>query len=132
MIVDGVERGTLPVTVRDLEPGMHDVRFEAGEAFGVQARRVMVPEEGMVDLGEVTLDRERVEVLIALQSPFASVAVTRFGGLPEPVSGPWPRTIYLPEGKYTLTAAQRGKKAQMVMLDLTLDKPKREVVVRLR
>lgn len=132
VIVDGVERGTLPVTLRDLEPGVHVVRFEAGEAFGVDERRVMVPEEGMVDLGEVTLDRERVEILIALQSPFASVAVTRFGGLPEPVSGPWPRTIYLPEGKYTLTAAQRGKKPKMVMLDLSLDKPKREIVLRLR
>lgn len=132
MIVDGVERGTLPVTVKDLEPGMHEVRFEAGEAFGVDERRVMVPDEGVVDLGEVTLVRERVEVLIALQNPFASVAVTRFGGLPEPVSGPWPRTIYLPEGKYTLTAAQRGKKAKMIMLDLSLDKPKREIVLRIR
>jgi len=132
MIVDGVERGTLPVTVRDLEPGVHEVRFEGGEAFASEKRRVMVPEGEMVDLGEVALKRERVEVLIALSNPYASVALTPIGGLPEPVSGPWPKTIYLPEGKYTLTAAKRGKRAQMVMLDLSLDKPKREIQLRIR
>ena len=54
LVVDGVERGTLPVTLTDLEPGMHEVRFEAGEAFGIDRRRVIVPEEGIVDLGEIT------------------------------------------------------------------------------
>jgi hypothetical protein len=132
MFVDDEARGALPQVVDDLQPGVHMVRFEGGEAFEPSTRRVIVEADDTVDLGTIALERTKVEVLVALMTPTASVVLTPIGGLPEPVSGPWPKSVYLPPGKYTLAAAKRNKTPVMVMLDLSLDKPRREVVLKIR
>jgi hypothetical protein len=132
VFVDGEERGELPISLTDLEPGMHALRFEGGEAFATETRRLEVSPGEVTDLGEIQLVRDKVEVLVTVLSLHASVALTPIGGLPEPVGGPWPKKLYLPEGKYTLTATKRGKKPAMAMLDLSLEKPTREIVLRVR
>ncbi len=71
----------------------------------------------------------RVEVVITLLTPNASVVLTRFGEMPQQVSGPWPVTLHLEPGKYTLTGSRMGKRPIMRMLDLSLDRPRREVTL---
>jgi hypothetical protein len=95
----------------------------AGHAFRAPAFTATLPKANVV---------ETVEVVVTLLTPHASVALTPFGGLPEAVSGPWPRVLALAPGRYTLTAAKMGKAPVMRMLDLSLDQPRREVSLALR
>ena len=75
---------------------------------------------------------DEVEVVITLLTPGASVLLTKFGQNPELLPGPWPRSIHLPPGKYNLAATKAGNATFMRLLDLSLDRPRREVAIVLR
>jgi hypothetical protein len=95
----------------------------ASQVFRAPAITVMLPKANVA---------QNVEVVVTLLTPHASVALTPFGGLPDAVSGPWPRILSLAPGRYTLTAAKMGRAPVMRMLDLSLDQPRREVSLALR
>ncbi|MCA9618897.1 MAG: hypothetical protein KC731_07745 [Myxococcales bacterium] len=132
VFVDAEERGILPLTLRDLSPGSHALRFEGHAGLAPLERRIAVDPGRIVDLGMIRLDQIRVEVVVSVSSPYANVALTPIGGMPEALPGPWPRAIYLDPGKYTISATKRGRTPAMRMLDLTLDRPHREVALSIR
>ncbi len=55
VFVDGVERGTLPLTVDNLAPGTHKLRFDGGDKFESKEREIVVESGRVADLGAVEL-----------------------------------------------------------------------------
>jgi hypothetical protein len=55
VFVDGVERGTLPLTVDNLAPGSHKLRFDGGDKFESKEREIVVESGKVADLGAVEL-----------------------------------------------------------------------------
>jgi len=131
MFVDGSRKGQLPLTVTELRPGLHDVRFE--DASG--RKRVVQIDLGADehrDFGTVAFDPSKVQVVISLATPGTAVMLQPEGGQQRQLSGPWPMTLELEPGKYALVGAGRGRQTYVRPLDLKLDRPYREVTVRLR
>lgn len=70
-----------------------------------------------------------VDVVITLLAPRASVTLTQFGTNPRSLFGPWPQTLRLAPGRYTVTAYRPGSKIFQRQLDLDPARPKREVAI---
>lgn len=102
-------------------------QWPAPDAF-----RVSLPAVPELPPAPAEVPEGRVEVVITLLTPQAAVALTRFGEMPQQLSGPWPVTLHLEPGKYTLTASRMGKNTIMRMLDVSLDRPRREVTLQVR
>ncbi|MEM6789583.1 MAG: hypothetical protein AAF928_14330 [Myxococcota bacterium] len=131
MYLDGVDRRALPLTLTDMLPGVHDVRFE--DAVG--RKRVIQVELGadeLLDLGTVRFDAARVQVVVALATPGTTVLLQADGTKPRYLGGPWPMSLELHPGRYTLIGARGGKQTYVRLLDLDLDRPYREFTVRSR
>jgi serine/threonine protein kinase len=101
VLVDGVERGGLPLTLTDLAPGAHIVRFDAGDRHERIERTVEVKPGVVEDLGAVRLAVLRGQLAIEIATPGATVALFQTA----------------PNGVETkLPVRDRGK--QQVMIDL--------------
>lgn len=71
----------------------------------------------------------KIDVVIALLAPRANVTLTQFGTNPRSLFGPWPQTLRLAPGRYTVTAYRPGSKLFQRQLDLDVTRPKREVAI---
>jgi hypothetical protein len=78
------------------------------------------------------VDTAKIRVTVAFAGGgSASVMLARPGAPPEQLPGPWPRVLELDPGTYVLTAVRRGRPGFVRTLDLTPDRPQREVVIQL-
>src|SRR5690606_13018181 len=72
----------------------------------------------------------RVAVTIAFVGERASITLTQLGSNQRMVHGPFPTTLRLEPGRYTLTAYRPGSPIFQRQLDLDLASPNREVAIR--
>ena len=72
----------------------------------------------------------KVAVTIAFVGGRASITLTQFGSNQRMVNGPFPTTLRLEPGRYTLTAYRPGAPIFQRQLDLDLASPNREVAIR--
>lgn len=68
LFVDGVEKGTLPVELKDLQPGTAKLRFNGGDAWAASERTVELKAGETVDLGMVNLAPLKVKVTFRLET----------------------------------------------------------------
>jgi hypothetical protein len=73
----------------------------------------------------------KIRLTVAFAGPSASVLLGKAGRHPEQLPGPWPRVLELEPGTYVLMAMRSGRAAFVRTLDLTPDRPQREVVIHL-
>lgn len=131
MFVDGLEKGSLPLTVSDVPPGVHDVRFEdpAGRKRVIQ---IEIGADEHRDLGTITFDETKVQVVISLSTPRTVVLLKPENGKQKQLTGPWPMSLELDPGTYSLVAARRGRQTYARPLVLDLERPYREINIQLR
>ena len=85
-----------------------------------------------LDLDRITLPERKIQVTLSLLTPGAAVVIAPHGGAARPLSGPWPMTLELLPGSYSIFAAGGGYKPQSIPLHLTSKMTRREVMIRLR
>jgi hypothetical protein len=71
----------------------------------------------------------KVAVTVLFSGPRASITLTQFGTNQRMVNGPFPTTLRLEPGQYTLTAYRPGARIFQRQLDLDLSLPSREVAI---
>lgn len=131
MFVDGLKKGSLPLTVSDVPPGVHDVRFEdpAGRKRVIQ---IEIGADEHRDLGTIAFDDTKVQVVISLSTPRTVVLLKPENGKQKQLTGPWPMSLELDPGTYSLVAARRGRQTYARPLVLDLERPYREINIQLR
>ncbi|MCA9620479.1 MAG: hypothetical protein KC731_15765 [Myxococcales bacterium] len=94
--IDGKRRGTLPILVDDLSPGMHRLRFTAPGRRPVE-REVEVRRGAIEHLHDLTLPLAEGRLTVRLVSPGARLLVGRKGSIAgrQALYGPWPRVLEL-------------------------------------
>lgn len=104
--IDGAPRDVrAPVA---LPPGPHTVRIEAPGYQAVE-REVTIEPGASLALGEITLVGQLQPVIVEVEPKSAYVMVTRSGELTgRRYAAPWPRTIELEPGHYTVVAFRNG------------------------
>jgi serine/threonine-protein kinase len=112
VLVDGVDRGELPVRLTDLAPGAHKLTFE-GERYEPTERTVDLAAGQTKDLGAVTLKVRRGRLTVELATPGATVLLTRIGAdaarTEKVLPGPWPMAVELDASSdWRVTASLRG------------------------
>jgi serine/threonine-protein kinase len=115
VIVDGTDRGPLPIELKDLAPGNHKVRFDGGDRYEKMERSFDVVGGEVKDLGEVRLKVLHGQIKIDLQTSGASVTLVRRGDKkvekkvndPDMLSARKPLDIDPGEG-WKLIASKRG------------------------
>jgi hypothetical protein len=119
--VDGVPRGTAPLHVDDLAPGVHELRFSApgvepwgqtvdihvGERHEVLARAVSSPANGVLQVRGTVTDEGGAEALRGAQ--------VWIDGEPRGIT---PLTLDLPRGPHSVRVAYRGQEAPIQVIDL--------------
>ena len=119
--LDGLDRGYAPLSVEDLLPGPHEIRFRApgvdpwtetfelkvGETHEVVARPFTMPETGMIDVHATVAGGDGVV-------PLKGAAIFVDG---EP-RGVTPASIELPRGPHSIRVAYRGEEAPVQVIDL--------------
>ncbi|HVY47714.1 MAG TPA: PEGA domain-containing protein, partial [Minicystis sp.] len=109
-IVDGVDRGSLPLRLRDLPAGAHRVRFEGGERFESIERSVDVAAGRSVDLGTIKLRLLKGRARIEVADTGARVTIEQ-NGSEHLLRGPWPMTVEIDATRPArLLAHRRGYK----------------------
>lgn len=131
MFVDGAKKGALPLTISDVAPGVHDVRFE-GPGGRKRVVQIELGSEEHRDLGTIAFDETKVQVVITLSTRRTVVLLKPERGKQRQLTGPWPMSLELDPGSYSLVAARRGAQTYARPLVLDLDRPYREINVRLR
>ncbi|WP_437292113.1 PEGA domain-containing protein [Sorangium sp. So ce406] len=79
VLVDGVEKGTLPVEV-SVPPGEHKIRFEGGERYEPLEKTVEVGQGEAKDLGTVALKVVKGQITLDLATSGASVKLVNAKG----------------------------------------------------
>jgi hypothetical protein len=130
LLVDGRERGTLPLTVDDLAAGKHELRFEASKHKPL-VKHVSLAAGELLELGDVSLTPAKVSLVIHLPSDGTTVSLAKKGEPAEVLSGTFPKTLELAPGRYEVFAARRGQTWSRP-LDLSLERPRRELTIGLR
>jgi serine/threonine-protein kinase len=82
VLVDGADKGPLPVELKDLAPGSHKVRFE-GDRYAPKEETVEVVANQMKDLGAVQLKVLKGTLTLELATAGASVTLTGQGAKKE-------------------------------------------------
>ncbi|MBW2453961.1 MAG: PEGA domain-containing protein [Deltaproteobacteria bacterium] len=132
LLLDGSDRGPLPLELPDLSAGRHQLRFVGGDDWAPLDKTVTLAAGELVDLGTITLPERKVEVTLTLLAPGANVVIAAHGAAGRPLSGPWPMTLQLTPGSYAIFAAGGGLKARSIPLHLTRSMTRREVQIGLR
>jgi hypothetical protein len=83
-------------------------------------------------IGAAPAPPRQVKLTMTLLDSYANVTLTREGEKGQILSGPWPLTLQLEPGRYTVTALGPDFTYFQRQLDLALDRPEREVVIRLQ
>lgn len=130
LLVDGDERGSLPLRLDDLSAGVHELRFEGAEDQQPLERQIMVKAGEVLDLGTITLSPRKVQVTLRVPSAGVTVCIARHGHEADVLRGPYPKTLDLEPGHYALFATKQGRNLSLPLL-LTLDRPERDVTIRL-
>ena len=73
VFVDGTEKGTLPVELKDLSPGSHKLRFEAGDRYDKLEQTVDVETGKLKDVGPIKLKVLKGQVALELATEGAQV-----------------------------------------------------------
>jgi serine/threonine-protein kinase len=73
VFVDGTEKGTLPVELKDLAPGSHKLRFEAGDRYDKLEQTVDVETGKLKDVGPIKLKVLKGQVALELVTEGAQV-----------------------------------------------------------
>ncbi|RLB47826.1 MAG: hypothetical protein DRI90_25955 [Deltaproteobacteria bacterium] len=74
----------------------------------------------------------KIQVVLSLYTPGANVMLAAHGEPARQLTGPWPMTLDLLPGSYSIFAAGGGHKPQSIPLHLTPDMTHREVAIRRR
>ncbi|MFO0676413.1 MAG: protein kinase [Polyangiaceae bacterium] len=73
LLVDDKMIGTLPQELKDLAPGDHKVRIEAGDRYVALERTVSIPKDSIADLGSLPLKVARGKATFVLETAGAKV-----------------------------------------------------------
>ena len=76
VFVDGTEKGSLPIELKDLSPGTHKIRVEGGERYEKVERSVEVAAGETKDLGPIKLKVLKGQVALELVTAGAAVSIT--------------------------------------------------------
>jgi serine/threonine-protein kinase len=79
VIVDGADKGTLPVDLKDLTPGSHKVRFDGGERYEKLEQTVDLAAGQTKDLGEIKLKVLKGQVTLDIATPGVAVTLVKRG-----------------------------------------------------
>jgi hypothetical protein len=79
VFVDGVDKGPLPLELKELPPGTIKLRFVGGDAFAATERTVELKAGETTDLGAVTLTMAKVKVTFQLDTAGAKVKLISEG-----------------------------------------------------
>jgi serine/threonine-protein kinase len=133
LFLDGTDRGTLPTELKDVAPGSHKTRFEAGDRYEPLEQTVDVVAGQTKDLGTIKLKVLKGQVTVDLATKGASVTLASTGSkkvqkkLPD---GPWPIKLDLDTSDgWRLVATKKG--FQDFGQDLSFDDGKAEKSVRI-
>jgi hypothetical protein len=129
-LVDGRERGTLPLTVDDLPAGEHELRFEAA-GHKPLTKKVSLSRGELLDLGDVSLTKTRVTLVIHISSDATTVSLAKKGEPAQVLSGRFPKELELAPGSYAVFAAHRGRTWSRPV-ELSMDEPRHELTIGLR
>lgn len=132
LFVDGADRGPLPVELHDLNAGRHELRFVGTGDRGPLEKTITLAAGELADLGTITLPERKIEVTLTLLFPGANVVIAAHGVPARPLTGPWPMTLQLAPGNYSIFAAGGGLKAKSIPLHLTRSMTHREVRIGAR
>lgn len=76
VLVDGKERGTLPVNLTDLEPGQRKLRFEGNERLEPLEKTIDVEKGKLADLGDIQLKVLKGRLTLELDTEGAEVVLS--------------------------------------------------------
>jgi serine/threonine-protein kinase len=79
VIVDGADKGTLPVDLKDLSPGSHKVRFDGGERYEKLEQTVEIAAGQSKDLGEIKLKVLKGQVTLDIATPGVAITLVKRG-----------------------------------------------------
>jgi serine/threonine-protein kinase len=79
VFVDNVDKGTLPIEIKDLAPGNHKVRFEGGERYAKSEQSVDLTAGQTKDLGDIKLKVVKGQVTLDIVTSGVSVTLVRRG-----------------------------------------------------
>ncbi|HTM46906.1 MAG TPA: PEGA domain-containing protein [Polyangiaceae bacterium] len=103
--VDGKPQGALPLSLNDLDPGTHQLRFEAGDNFIAQDKTVSLTAGQTLTLDPIELQIKQGTLRIALPREFARATVS----LDKKVLHKFPAQIQLDaQVPHEITAKLRG------------------------
>jgi serine/threonine-protein kinase len=77
VLVDGVDKGSLPVDLRNLPVGPRKIQLDGGDRFEKLERSVELISGRVVDLGEIKLKVLRGQLTVELATPGASVSLLK-------------------------------------------------------
>jgi PEGA domain len=115
VLVDGTDRGSLPLELKDLAPGSHKVRFDGGDRYEKMEQTFDVTPGQVKELGEIRLKVLKGQVKIDLQTSGALVTLVKRGDKkiekkvndPDMLSARKPLDIDPTEG-WRIVASKRG------------------------
>jgi hypothetical protein len=109
VFVDGVEKGTLPIELKDITPGSHKIRLEGTERYEKLEQTVDVVQGQVKDLGELKLKVLKGQITLELATEGADVALIRTDGKKK-IEKKLPASIWKsPPVKIDINAAETWK-----------------------
>jgi serine/threonine-protein kinase len=113
LFVDGTDKGTLPVELKDLAPGAHKLRFEAGDRYEKLEQSVDVESGKLKEIGPIKLKVLKGQVALELATEGAQVKLVDQKKVERKVpEGEWkkqPVKIELdPNGGWKIVATKKG------------------------
>jgi serine/threonine-protein kinase len=80
VFVDGAEKGTLPLELKDIAPGSHKIRLEGGDRYEKMEQTVDITAGQVKDLGTVNLKVLKGQVTLDLVTQGANVSLVKDEG----------------------------------------------------
>jgi hypothetical protein len=117
MYVDDKEAGELPHEVKDLAPGDHQIRFEAGPAYAIKRQTVSVKSGDVNDLGTIALPLARGSVVLHKITPDGAEAIVTNGTVSQPL-GVMPVDVD-PSGHWEVVVKKAGYEEYRQPLDFS-------------
>jgi serine/threonine-protein kinase len=79
VLIDGTDKGTLPLDVKDLGPGTHKIRFDGGDRYEKLEQTIDVVAGQTKDLGEIRLKVLKGQVTLDIETPGVNVTLVKRG-----------------------------------------------------
>jgi serine/threonine-protein kinase len=109
VFVDNVEKGTLPIEIKDITPGSHKIRLEGTERYEKLEQTVDVAQGQVKDLGELKLKVLKGQITLELATEGADVMLVRTDGKKK-IEKKLPASIWKsPPVKIDINAAETWK-----------------------